>query len=100
MPPNHRDLTSAKYLWDNYINWRSFVANGNERQRGVYKLSGVPFGMEDFIQVIDNSYMLDFDNANAKIDFINWNILNDKAEIDYNKKEVFAPNLTETYIQG
>lgn len=99
LPTNHRDLTSAKYLWDNFINHRSFVANNKIQQSKVVRLKEVPFGMQDFLSTIENSYFLTHENKKAKIIDSKWNILKDTAEISYKENFIFAPNLTETYIE-
>jgi len=100
IPANHRDFTSSKYLWNKYINSRSFVANNFERQRKVYKLDEVPFGMEDFNKISQNSYFKMADGTDAKMEFNEWNILNDVAKVEFNSKFVYANNLTETFIEA
>jgi hypothetical protein len=48
MPSNHRDLFSAKVLYDKYLNEKSFVLNNFGGQKALYSLEGLPFGFEDF----------------------------------------------------
>lgn len=99
IPTNHRNFTSAKYLYHKYINDRSFVLNNFGKQKNIYRVSNIPFGMNDYLQTVDNSYIRTSNNDVAKITFSEWNILNDTNEIVYEKKNVYAPNLSEYYIE-
>lgn len=97
IPTNHRDFTSAKYLYNKYINHGSFVLNGFGQQKNKYKIDA-PFGMTDFLETSENSYATHLGNQ-VKITFSEWQILNDVAALEFEKKHVYAPNLFETYIE-
>ncbi len=99
MPSNHRDLFSAKVLYDKYYNHKSFVQNSFGRQRLVYKQVKIPFGLSSFLELIDNSYFYDSQNRLGKITNIDWTIMRDSALVDYWVHEVYAPNLKETFIE-
>lgn len=99
LPINHRDLFSAKTLWESYHSYKSFIANNFQRQRKVFEEVEVPFGFEDFVQVIENSYCQTADGKQAKIERLVWNMARDKAIIDYWVEEVYTKNLKETYIE-
>ena len=99
MPINHRDLSSAKYLYNNYIKWKSFVLNSNERQRAVYELENIPFGLEDFNKIVRSGVAKLHDGTDIKILNAEWNILEDTAKMTFDKKDVYAPNLYEQYIE-
>lgn len=96
IPSNHRDLFSAKVLWQNYHKYMSLVDDNFSRQRKVYDSIQIPFGFESFLKVIDNSYL---QGVNGKITKLNWSISEDTAVISYWIKEVYTKNLKETFIE-
>ena len=100
LPSNHRDLFSAKVLYDKYLNEKSFVLNNFGGQKALYSLEGLPFGFEDFLMTIENSNFVDSDNNNAKFRSLNWLISGDTATGEMEQNEIYAPNLTETYIEA
>lgn len=99
IPENHRDFTSAKYLYDKYINEKSFVANNFAKQKAIYSSDSVPFGMAAFLQTSQNSYAKDSNGNEIKIRESKWNILNDVAAVEWEEQEIFAPNLFEEFIE-
>jgi hypothetical protein len=100
LPTNHRDNLSAKALWDKYINKQSFVDNNFGGQYKIYRNIKVPFTLNDFISLKENSYFYDTDGARAKVDKISWKIGDDFAVIDYRKEFIYTRNLEETKIEG
>lgn len=99
IPQNHRDLFSAKVLYQKYYNYKSFVQNNFGRQRLVYQSVKIPFGLTSFLQLIDNSYFYDNQNRLGKIINIDWAIMKDYAIVDYWIQEIYAPNLKETFLE-
>jgi hypothetical protein len=99
LPSNHRRLFSAKVLYDKYINEKSFVLNNFGGQKAVYSVENLPFGFEDYLKTIDNSNFTDSSNKMAKFRFANWLISGDEASVEFEQHEVYAPNLTEKYIE-
>jgi hypothetical protein len=100
IPSNHRDLFSAKVLYNLYINEKSFVLNNFGGQKALYSLEGLPFGFEDFLNTIENSNFVDSDNNLAKFRTLNWLISGDTASGEIEQKEIYTRNLTETYIEA
>jgi len=100
MPSNHRDLFSSKSLYNGYINEKSFVLNNFGGQKALYSLEGLPFGFEDFLKTIENSNFVDSENNNAKFRTLNWLISGDTSTGEMEQHEIYAPNLTETYIEA
>jgi hypothetical protein len=100
IPTNHRDNLSAKALWEKYMNKQSFVDNNFGGQYKIYKNIKVPFALNDFISLKENSYFYDTDGARAKVDKISWKIGDDYAVIDYRKEFIYTKNLQETKIEG
>jgi hypothetical protein len=99
LPANHRQLFSAKVVYTKYYNHQSFVQNNFGRQRLVYDQVQIPFGLGEFLQLIDNSYFYDNQNRIGKIKNIDWSIMKDTAIVDYWIKEIYAPNLKETFLE-
>jgi hypothetical protein len=99
LPPNHRTLFSAKALWGDFINEKSFVLNNFGGQKALYSLNDLPFGLEGFLESIKNSNFTDSDNSPAKFRTLNWTIDGDTAEAEFEQHEIYAPNLTESYIE-
>ena len=99
MPANHRALLSAKYLWNNYIDEVSFIADNYRRQRKVFTGVEIPFGWSDFQKLINNSYFVTQDGTRGKVTDIEWTISKDRAVISYWIEERYTTNLVETYIE-
>ena len=99
LPKNHRDLLSAKLLYNNYHNYDSFVGNSFKKQRAIYEGVEIPFGLEDFKQLSKNPYFF-FEGNQAKIINFTWNIGSDRAVISFWSEEVYTKNLKETFIEA
>jgi len=97
LPVNHRNLFSAKTLYDKYINYNSFVQNNFGKQRSIYTDVEIPFGLEDFKQLTTNPYFL-FNGSSAKITNFTWTTGRDKAIISFWVEEQYTTNLQETFI--
>jgi len=100
IPTNHRDLFSAKVLYNLYINEKSFVLNNFGGQKALYTLKGLPFGFDNFLNTIENSNFVDSNNNLAKFRTLNWLISGDTADGEYEQKEIYTTTLTETYIEA
>ena len=100
LPVNHRELFSAKVLYNLYLNEKSFVLNNFGGQKALYSLEGLPFGFENFLNTIENSNFVDSDNKDAKFRSLNWLLSGDTASGEMEQHEVYAPNLKETYIEA
>ena len=100
LPANHRELFSAKVLYDLYLNEKSFVLNNFGGQKALYSLENLPFGFEDFLKTIISSNFIDSENKEAKFRNLEWFLNGDYSQCLFEKKEVYAPNLIETYIEA
>ena len=56
-------------------------------------------GMNDFIELTNNSYFKDSQNRTGKIISIKWNVLSDTATANYWVRVPFTTLLQETYIE-
>jgi len=99
IPINHRTQFSAKVMWDKYHNEQSWVQNNFGQQKLVFKNVRVPFGLEDFLKLVENSYFTDYLQRQGKVTNITWNIYGDFATIDYWIQEPYTTNLKESFIE-
>ena len=100
LPANHRELFSAKRLYDLYLNEKSFVLNNFGNQKALYSLNDFPFGFEDFLKTIENSNFTDVNGDRAKFRNNSWLLAGDRANAEIEVREIYAPNLVETYIEA
>tara|TARA_R110002124_G_scaffold119566_1_gene277388 strand:- start:4182 stop:5840 length:1659 start_codon:yes stop_codon:yes gene_type:complete len=96
---SNRSSFSARYLWDNYHSYKSFVLNSNGYQRRVFKDIDIPFNLKDLKAVINNSYFTDLSGNLGKFVNIEYNADNNKAKASFWVQEVYDSNLKETYIE-
>lgn len=99
LPSNHRDLFSGKTLWEKYHVEKSFVQNNGTRQRRYVENEVIPFGLSDFVTLLNNAYFRDENGIQGKIVDIEWNFSKDFATISYWLQEVYTNNLKETFIE-
>ena len=95
---NHRQEVSALYLYENYINAISFVANNFKRQREIYLSVEVPFGWEDFQKVLNNSYFKDEEGRTGKFTNLEWTVDADVAVVDFWIEQVYNKALEEEIL--
>ena len=100
IPANHRDLFSARGLYENYIKADSFVLSVNGGQKEVFDNVRVLFGFEDFLKLVENSYFTTEGGQVGKVTSINWTIDGDFAELSFWIQDPNATDkLIETYIE-
>lgn len=99
MPSNQRSLFSAKTLWEKYHNYKSFVDNNFGRQRRYVENEVIPFGLDDFVTLLNNAYFGDENGKVGKIVDLEWNMGKDFATISYWVQEIYTNNLEETFIE-
>lgn len=99
LPSDHRDKFSAKVLWNDYHSYKSFVDNNYIGQKIVYKDVRIPFGLDDFIKLTNNSYFRTFEGEQAKATAIRWSVSQDFALIDFYIRTPYTKNLKETKIE-
>ena len=96
---NHRDLFNAKKLYNDYLDYDSFIANGFKRQRAIYENVDIPFGIEDFKLLTINPYFI-FNGSSAKMINFTWTTGKDRANVSFWVEEVYTQNLKETFIEA
>jgi len=98
---NYRDLISAKTIYNKYHWITSFVYNDyQENQYLKYTGIEIPFGFNDFLQCIRNSWFDTTDGRRGKFDKIEWRFGSDYAIVDYRIRKVYTTNLKETFVEG
>ena len=99
IPSNHRELFSAKTLWNKFHVEKSFVQNNFQRQRIMFENERIPFGFDDFTQVVNNSFFQDQQGKLGKLITLEWTMNKDFAIISYWQSQVYTKNLKETFIE-
>lgn len=99
IPASNRALFSAKTIENNYYFWDSFVRNADKAQKKQYNNVAVPFGISDFVKIVDNAYLYDSAGSSAKITELSWLFGQDKATVSYFVRQKYTDNLKETFIE-
>ena len=99
IPSNHRDFLSAKAIYNNYYFWKSFVSNSEKAQKKLFNGVEVPFGLSDFIKVVENAYIYNSNGKSSKLVDLEWKTGKDKATVSYFERGAYTRNLKETFIE-
>jgi hypothetical protein len=98
-----RSLWGSKYIYDTYYKGKSFVSTVNGLshygQKEVYHNVKIPFGLNNFVELINNSYFHDIDGSVGKITKCVYRFYSDYATIDYFKRKSYTNNLIETFVE-
>ena len=105
IPTNFTDKVGANALYNNYHKYKSFVPfvknpiNGNDtNQRELYTEVKIPFTINDFNTISDNSYFTDVNGNIGKFTSIKWAINKDYATVNYYLCKNYLTNIKETLI--
>ena len=90
-----RSGLSAPYLWEQYLNYDSFVRANYKRQRKVFENIEIPFSYEDYKKLTKNSYFTTSTGEVGKFTSLTWVIEKDRAEGSFWVEEVYTKNLKE-----
>lgn len=97
---NNDVVLNAKYLWDNYHYYKSFVpVNGKHNQHLIQSFDGVPFPFESYKQVRDKNYVLTPDGEEARLLSIKFDLENQTASGKYKVNKLYTNNLTLQVIE-
>jgi len=94
-----REGLSARYLWDNYLNYDSFIQDNYKRQRKVFENIEIPFSYSDYKNVTKNSYFITSNGKRGKFTSLEWFIEEDKAEASFWVEDVYTRNLKEEFTE-
>ena len=105
IPTNFTDKIGATALYNKYHSYKSFVQGikdpnnfNNTNQKKIFSSVKIPFGIESFNQIINNSYFNDNSGKIGKFTNINWNVSKDFAIVDYYVFENYMNNLQEVTL--
>ncbi|MCG8615229.1 MAG: hypothetical protein MI802_03355, partial [Desulfobacterales bacterium] len=69
------------------------------RQRRYVENEVIPFGLSDFVTLLNNAYFRDENGKVGKIVSIEWVMSKDFATISYWLQEIYTNNLKETFVE-
>lgn len=95
-----RDLMSAKYLYENYQSYDSFVLNNFYGQKRIFEEIEIPFCLADFVKTTKNSYFTTSQGLEGKFTSLRWEFGKDKAIASFWIREVHSRNLKEEYYEA
>ena len=96
---DNREKVNAKYYYDNYIDYNSFVQNNYKKQHKVFSGVVIPFSYDNYKQLLENSYFTTNEGKLGRINSLNWIIGADTAEIDFYIEEIYTRNLKEEFTE-
>ena len=99
LPPNHRDLLSAKVLNQKFHGGKSFVTGDKLGQKVIYESVQLPFTLSDFQKTLKNGTFILPDGRVARFVDIPYQFSRDLIEVTFEVQEVYTNNLKETYIE-
>ena len=82
IPRNHRDIFSAKTLYNKYYSSRSFVTGDKLGQKVIYEGLTIPFNIDDLQKTILSGSFILPDGRQAKFREITYLLGRDTAEVD------------------
>lgn len=95
----YRAQWSAKYLYEQYHYWDSFVLNKENKQVQVFEKIKMPATLEDFLNVIGNNVGRMADGRTAKFESILYNFGAGYWEATFRVPKIYTENLNETYTE-
>ena len=105
---NHDTELGASKLWEQYHSINSFVPNTNgsttdlsdskHNQWVLYDFENVPFCMEDYLKVKSNNNIT-FAGKVGRIESLEWDVYNQKANISFRVNELWTNNLKINYSE-
>ena len=75
------------------------MRNADKAQKEIYENVQVPFGISDFIEVVDNAYLFDSAGQSGKITELRWLFGKDRATVSYFVRKKYTDNLKESFIE-
>jgi hypothetical protein len=99
IPSNHREICSAKYLYENYHFGKSFVTNGALGQKLIYNDIDIPFTIKDLEKTLNTGAFILPDGRKARFKEITYLLGRDTANIDIEVQEIYTTRLKEKYYE-
>ena len=99
MKLQNRNLQSAMYVYDTYYASDSFVENNFAGQKSINPDIKIPFSLENFIELINNSYFYTEKEKEAKITDLKYRFMSGYATASNWVREPYTHNLQEFKIE-
>lgn len=99
VPSNHRDICSAKYLYETYHFGNSFVIGDKLGQKVLYSNVSIPFNIDNLQQTINNGSFILGDGRKARFVELTYLLGQDTAQADIEVQEVYTDRLKELYYE-
>lgn len=96
---DYRTNWSAKYLYDNYHFYNSFVLNNYSNQYSLFRKIKMDASFQDFLDVISNNRATSVNGEDVEIESLLYNFGGGFWEADYKIKKIYTRNLKETYTE-
>ena len=93
LPPNHRELLSAKYLMNKYHKGKSFVSGTG--QKVIYEDVDIPFNLSDLKKTLKSGTFVLSDGRVAEFIDLNYNFSKDMANCSISVQENYTNKLKE-----
>jgi hypothetical protein len=94
---DYRSTWNAKYLYDNYHSFDSFVLHNNRKQYEIFEKIRMEASFQDFLDVIGNNIGTMADGRKVEFSSILYNFGGGYWEADFRAHKVYAKNLKEIY---
>jgi hypothetical protein len=99
LPPNHRELLSAKFLMEKYHQGKSFVTGEKLGQKVYYNDFEIPFVLSDLNEVLKNGAFTLPDGRIANFTDLEYNFSKDVATCSIYVNEVYTNKLKEVTFE-
>jgi hypothetical protein len=100
MPNNPAEHLGAKYLYNNYHWWASFVDNADMAQHKVFTDKKIAFSFADFIETSKNGAFTTPDSKKGKFTSIKWRPAMDEATASFWIAEKYTDNLQSIIVES
>lgn len=102
IPADFADRIGAEALLTTYHSWDSFIPGERNpldptqtAAKLVYEQIRIPFGLKDFVQILNNAYFVTVNGITGKFTKLDWNVEGDFAICDYWIYDNWMGNINE-----
>jgi len=100
MPNDPSTHLGARYLYDHYHYYQSFVNNADIAQHLVFKDKKIPFSFKDFVLTSNNGCFITQDGRKGKFTSIKWRPHSDYAIASYWISQKYDNNLKSIHVES
>jgi hypothetical protein len=86
---------SAKYLYENFWIVNNFADGSNQYE--IFPTQKIRFKESDYLSVKNNKFVTTFDNQQAEILRLDWNMWEQSAEVEYKVNKKYDNNLINIF---